>query len=195
MNELIDYAVGMGWLQWLALVFNLLYVVFAARENILCWVFGFIGVSLLFFIYVDTRLYSDATLQVFYMAMSVYGWLSWRENTPEDRVPIQSMRLRQHIIYMLVGLAGTVALGLFWKQFGAALPYVDALTTSFSIIATFLVARKWLENWLYWIIIDAVCAVVYMIRDIPLIAFLFVVYVILAVYGYVKWLKKYRTVA
>ena len=193
MQELMEAALAFGWMQWLAVLFNVLYVVLAARSNIWCWLFGFVGVTLLFFIYVDARLYSDACLQVFYAGMAIYGFWSWRSLEKIAR-PIRVMALPRHIALAAIGLGGAVALGTFWQQFGAALPYVDALTTSFSIIATYLVARRFLSNWLYWIVIDVACVWVYLVRDIPLIAVLFLVYSILAVYGFLRW-KKQMTLA
>lgn len=192
LEEIWTYAISLGWLQWLALGFNLIYVVLAARESIWCWPAGLIGVILLFFIYIDARLYSDATLQVFYAMMSVYGWWSWRHRNSSQELVITTLRWRAHLWILCAGFAGTWLFGLFWKQFGAALPFADAFTTSFSILATFLVARKILENWWYWVIIDAVAVIVYWIRDIPLIALLFLIYVVLAIYGWRVWSHKYR---
>ncbi len=189
MQELIEAAVALGWLQWLAVLFNVLYVILAARSSIWCWAFGFVGVGLLFFIYVDARLYSDASLQIFYAAMAIYGFWSWRHLSQQEH-RVRRMPGRQHAILGVIGILGAWALGTFWTQFGAALPYIDALTTSFSILATYMVARRYLSNWLYWIVIDLVCVWVYLVRDLPLIAALFFVYSILAVYGYLRWKKQ-----
>ena len=193
MQELLQYAIDLGWEQWLAVLFNVLYVILAARENILCWVFGLIGVSLLLFIYLDVKLYSDALLQVFYFAMSIYGWYNWKRQTNNSSLSIQKLPIQDHVGYLLIGTLAAVLLGFFWKYFGAALPFIDAFTTSFSVIATFLVARKILENWIYWIVIDSVCVYVYWMRDIPLIAWLFLFYTILAVYGWSAWRRRYRS--
>lgn len=196
MDEILTYAIELGWLQWSAFALNLGYVVLAARNNIWCWPVGLIGVILLFFIYVDARLFSDATLQVFYMIMSVYGWLQWRKQSESnDEKGISTWILRKHLPLLGTGLICAVLLGYFWKIYGGALPFIDALTTTFSIIATFLVAHKVLENWIYWIVIDAICIYVYWVRDIPLIAFLFVLYTLMAIYGLVSWHKMYRVQA
>ena len=85
----------------------------------------------------------------------------------------------------------TILLGLFWRFFGAAMPFIDASTTAFSILATFMVAEKILSNWIYWIIIDTISIMVYWMRDIPLIALLFAIYVILATFGYLSWKRQY----
>jgi len=191
MKDLWQYAIEMGWLQWFAFVFSILYVIYAARENIWCWLFGMVSVSFLFVIYYQTRLFSDALLQVFYMAMAVYGWITWSQTNKEGSVPITTLSPRMHFVLIAVGFGVALLLGKFWTYFDAALPYVDAFTSSFSIIATFMVARKILENWLYWIVIDLVCIFVYIDRSIYLIAFLFLVYTLLAVYGWKIWYHRW----
>ncbi len=189
---MLQYAIDFGWEQWLAVLFNVLYVIFAARENIWCWFFGMIGVSLLFVIYLDVRLYSDALLQVFYFIMSVYGWYSWKHQSNTSSA-IHRISIKSHFNYLLLGTSAAILMGFFWKYFGAALPFIDAFTTSFSIIATFLVARKVLENWIYWMVIDAICVCVYWSRDIPLIALLFILYTVLAIYGWFIWRKSHQS--
>ena len=191
MQELLQEALSWGWLQWLAVLFNVLYVVYAAQQNRWCWVFGFVGVAILFIIYLDVRLYSDATLQVFYLVMAVYGWISW--NHPKRSAKkVRRATVQEHLKWISIGSISALGLGYFWQHFGAALPYVDAFTTAFSIIATYMTAKKILENWWYWIVIDAICVGVYWIREIPLIAMLFFVYTLLAIYGYLTWKKQDR---
>lgn len=191
MEDLVAAAISLGWLQWLALVFNVIYVILAARENILCWIFGLVGVTLLAFIYFEAKLYSDTLLQVFYMVMSVYGWITWSARS-SNQLEITRSKASSHLYYLLAGIIGTMVLGFLFNKFGAALPYIDAFTSAFAVVATYLVARKILENWLYWIIIDATCVVVYILRDLDLIALLFALYTILALVGYVVWARKFR---
>jgi len=194
LDQLIASVISFGWLQWTAVFFNIAYVILAARQNIWCWVFGGVGVTLLFLICLETRLYSDASLQVFYFAMSIYGWIQWHGGKGRgEGATIISQSLKKHLPYFAGGLLGTLLLGLFWSFFDAALPYIDAFTTSFSIVATFLVARKIFENWWYWIVIDVVCFFVYLERGLPLIAFLFLIYTVLAIYGIMSWRKAYAT--
>lgn len=197
MNELLvriwELIVAQGILQWMAFFFSVLYVIFAAKEEKICWLFGIISVVLYFFIYVapEVRLYSDALLQVFYFGMSIYGWVNWnRMQESEEVISITRWNWKDHLVAILIGLAGLFLLGWFWSFMNAALPYVDAMTTSFSIIATYMVVKKILENWLYWIVIDAVCIVVYLHRELHLTAFLFLIYLIIAIYGYYRWQSK-----
>ena len=191
MADLAAAAISFGWLQWLAVVFNVIYVILAARENVLCWFFGLVGVTLLAFIYFDAKLYSDTLLQIFYMVMSVYGWITWSSSSGKP-LEITRSKASSHLYYLLAGSIGTLVLGFLFNKFGAALPYIDAFTSAFAVVATYLVARKILENWLYWIVIDSTCVVVYLLRDLDLIALLFALYTILAMVGYVVWIRKFR---
>lgn len=193
-SQIFDAVVSFGWVQWLAFIFNVLYVILAARENIWCWFFGLIGVSFLFVIYLEARLFSDALLQVFYMVMSVYGWVTWSRKNKNSYSIIRATT-SQHLYFVISGLAGTLLLGYLFSRFQAALPYVDAFTSAFAVVTTFMVARKMIDNWIYWIIIDSVCIIVYINRDLFLIAFLFFIYTILAINGWLQWKRKLMSIS
>ncbi|MCB0695656.1 MAG: nicotinamide mononucleotide transporter [Lewinellaceae bacterium] len=175
-------------IEWGAVGFNLLYVYLAGRQKIACWPVGIIGVVLSFLVYVPARLYSDALLQVFYLVLSLYGWWTWSVgNVEPSRSAIRRMTGILHVRVISVGAGGGLLLGWFWSHFGAALPVMDGMTTSFSIVTTWLVARRYLENWWYWIVIDSVCIGVYFLRDIPAFIVLFGMYVLLSVWGLRAW--------
>ena len=200
-------AIEMGWVQWLAFLFSITYVILAVKENVWCWFFGLIGVLLSFKVYVDVQLYSDAILQIYYAAMSIYGWWSWTQykknenidskrldievESGESKLSITTWSLQNHLMVIGIGVILSFLLGYIWTYFDAALPYIDAFTTSFSVIATIMVARKILENWIYWIIIDFVCIFVYLHREIYLFSILFFIYLIVAIIGHFNWKKQY----
>jgi len=204
-NQILASALGMGWLQWLAFIFGIIYVILAAQENAWCWPVGLVSVSIAFFVYADpeVRLYSDAILQVFYAVMSIYGWWTWTRNANQEKeildssgsaaLEIHIWPLKRHLVFFLVGL---IMAGLWGKfcllQFAAELPYIDAATTVFSLIATYMVTQKVLENWLYWIVIDVVCIFVYLHRELYLFSIMFLVYTIVAVVGYLNWQRDYH---
>jgi len=209
LDSVIRTALGLGVVQWLAFAFSIIYVILAAAENIWCWFFGIISVVLAFIVYVDpeVRLYSDAVLQVFYVVMSIYGWWSWRQQrkgetetavldtaSHAEELQITEWPFKNHLILFFIGSLLAFALGWFWTLMNAALPYIDAFTTSFSVIATILVARKVLENWLYWIVIDFVCIFVYAHRGLYLFSLLFFIYCVIAVFGYLNWRRKTKLI-
>lgn len=201
-------ALGLGITQWLAFIFSIIYVILAANENIWCWPFGIISVILAFIVYIDpeVRLYSDAVLQIFYVGMSVYGWWNWRQsrneqiktNSSDNLGPAASGTLtitqwsgQKHMIAFGIGVGLALVMGWAWTLTGAALPFIDAFTTAFSVIATIMVAQKVLENWLYWIVIDFACIFIYAHRGIYLFSLLFFIYMVIAVFGYLAWKRKY----
>ena len=205
-NDILRSAFGMGWLQWAAFICSVTYVILAAKENIWCWAFGLVGVILAFLVYVDpdVRLYSEAVLQIFYAVMSVYGWMAW-QNNKENKEMILDESLEQHRkhglkiavwpikTHLIIIVAGTVAAilwGTVWSHFGAALPYIDAFTSAFAVIATYMVTRKILENWIYWIVIDFVGIFVSIHRGLYLFAFLFFIYCVIAIFGFINWRKR-----
>ena len=196
LNQIWRTALGMGLMQWLATIFSIAYVVLAAKESIWCWPIGLLGVICSFIVYIDpeVRLYSDATLQIYYFGMSIYGWMAWqnrnsKEEMGTEELEVSNWQMKQHLIAFAGGTLLALLLGYFWTWMNAALAYVDAFTTSFSIIATYMVARKVLENWLYWIVIDSVCIFVYWHRELYLFSFLFLVYCLVAVFGFMNWKK------
>jgi len=205
-NQILASALEMGWLQWLAFIFGIIYVILAARENIWCWPVGLASVVIAFFVYADPeiRLYSDALLQVFYAIMSVYGWWLWTrtkniggesepESESESKLAIREWPIHRHLLFLIIGLILAVIWGKVCEvYFGAELPYIDAATTVFSLVATYMVTQKILENWLYWIVIDVVCIFVYLHRELYLFSIMFLIYTVVAVIGYYNWRKEYR---
>jgi len=137
----------------------------------------------------------ESLLYAFYTAMAVYGWLIWRRGAQEKAdLPIRVWSLRIHALAIAAILVFAALSGLLLDTYTyAAFPYIDSLTTFAAIWATFLVARKVFENWLYWLLIDAVSIFIYWMRGLELTAVLFVVYVILIPPGMLLWLRSYRS--
>ncbi len=205
-NTIIRTALGLGWIQWGAFLFSIIYVILAAAENIWCWFFGIISVILMFLVCIDpdVRYYSDAVLQVIYFVMSIYGWWKWRQHRNNVEGEILDAPLKDnagqlsiirwpaqnHLIAIAVGTVLAFIMGWFWGWMGANLPYIDAFTTAFSVIATIMVAQKVLENWLYWIVIDVVYIFMYGHRGVYLFSILFFLYTVIAVVGYLKWKRQ-----
>jgi nicotinamide mononucleotide transporter len=174
--------------QWLAFGLNLAYVVLAGRGNVWCWFFGFFGTIFQFVVCMDAELKSDAALQVYYAFSAIYGWYSWQERN-EEGVPLDISRipLSMHLKIALVGAAVAIPLGLYWQS--AAFRFEDAFLSVFSIITTFLTARKVLESWLYWLVIDFSYALIYFGRDKYMLGVLSLIYFVFSVRGFYMWRK------
>lgn len=187
-NEILTAAAAQSKLEWLALFTNLAYVILAARGNRWCWFFGFFGAIFTMIVVANFKLYSDAILQVYYIAAAVYGWFAWQSNdTEQGQVKVETMTLLQHGYVFLVGGVLTIAFGFFWSYFDAAFPFIDGATTAFAFLATLLVAQRYIENWLYWIVIDLAGIGVYYAKELYLFSFLFIIYTILAIVGWISW--------
>jgi len=182
-----------------AVVFAIAYLLLAVRENVLCWLFALMSTAIYTVLFWDVSLLMESALNVYYMAMAVYGWQQWTRggHNGADQalaLSIQSLTARQHLIVIIAIAILTLVSGyLLGEHSSAVWPYVDSFTTWASVITTYLVARKYLENWLYWIVIDTVSIPLYIDRGLNLTALLFVAYVVIAVIGYFKWRDHYRT--
>jgi len=181
-----------------AVIFAIAYVLLAVRENILCWLFALLSTAIYTVLFWDVSLLMESALNVYYMAMAVYGWQQWtRGGSKADGQPralaVRSMSGAQHgMVIAAIAIMTAVSGYLLGEHSSAAWPYVDSFTTWASVITTYLVARKYLENWLYWIVIDSVSIPLYIDRGLNLTALLFVAYVVIAVVGYFKWREHFR---
>jgi nicotinamide mononucleotide transporter len=175
-------------LEIAAVVFAIAYLVFAIRQNVLCWPSALVSVILSLFVLYEARLYMDAALQVFYAAMAVYGWHQWLYGGRDHSgVKVGSWPLHFHVIALVMIFAIGLALGWAMSHTEAAFPYTDSLTSVAAIVTTYMVARKILENWYYWFVIDAVSVYLYYARELYLFAGLFVTYLVLIVIGFRAW--------
>ena len=181
-------------LDWAITFTALLYVWLAARESAWCWVSGIVSSGLWAWAdFARYNLWVDGLLQAFYVLMGFIGLYTWlfAKQKNEDKLPIKRLPLRQHLLLWLAGGALTLSLGfLFQKYTPTSFPYADSLITAFSIIATFLTIKKVLENWLYWIVFDALAVFLFWAKDAVLVAVVMVIYTLMAVYGYRKWKKE-----
>ena len=177
-----------------AVLLALAYLVLVIRQNILCWLAALVSTALYLNIFVAAGLFMEAALQLFYGAMAVYGWYRWRTGERgSERLPIRTWSTRQHGLAVAGIIALTTAAGAALSFTPAALPFADSFTTIGALVATYMVAQKILENWLYWFVIDSVSIYLYVSRDLWLTALLFVLYLMLIVVGYRRWRADYRS--
>ena len=182
-------------LETLAVVLGIGYLLLAMLESSLCWYFAFLSTALYVWIFGDVSLYMESALNVYYMAMAIYGWLQWqRGGVDKSGVKIIRWTARQHILGVAIILAASVTSGyLLSSNTAAKLPYLDSFTTWGSIFTTIMVAQKVLENWLYWIVINSVSIYLYIDRGLDQTAAMFFLYLGLATVGFLMWKKAYDT--
>jgi len=177
-------------LEVAAVILGIIYVILAAKNRISCWIYGILGslLSILLFIFY-AKLYAEAILYLFYVAAGIYGWINWQHQ--KDGTKVYQRNRFIHLFIISGGVVLSVALYFILTTFfnEAKKPLIDSFTTVFSFIATYLTTKKWIENWIYWIVIDAVSTYLYFNRGLEIYALLMFAYSIIAVYGYLEWEK------
>ena len=186
----------MSILEIIGFITGVLGVWLTTKENIWCWPVAIVNVALYTFIFYDAHLYADMGLQIFYFGMSFYGWYYWLmggKQTEKAQVSVSTTKYNHLIYYTLITIIATVTLGYCLKNYtDAALPYVDSFCTSASLVGQFLQARKKLENWIIWILVDALYIGIYIQKELYLTALLYTIFVALAVVGYQAWKKSLK---
>jgi nicotinamide mononucleotide transporter len=191
MQSLVEAAAAMSGWEIAAVLLAIGYLLLAIRQNILCWPAAIAGSAIYVWVMYDAALYMESVLQLFYIAMAVYGWINWqRGNADEHELRVTSWPPAFHFAPVLAISVLSLASGWLLSSYTlAAMPYVDSFTTWGAIITTWMVARKILQNWHYWFVIDSVSVYLYISRDLYLTALLFCLYLILIVFGYRAWRK------
>lgn len=179
-------------IEWLAVLSSIIYVILAAKSNIFCWFFAFIGSGLFVYLCYIGDLYIESMLQLFYVVMAVVGWLTWKQSESDD-FKVKKWGVNKHLINIIISGVVALILGFVFDHYtNQANPYVDAFTTCYSLSATFMVTRKVLGNWIYWIVIDLVSIYLYAQNDYNLTAVQYGIFTVLAIYGFVTWRTQYK---
>ncbi len=177
-------------LEWVATAIGILCVWLMARQNIWGWPAGILTTAIYSWIFFESRLYSDALLNVIYVGLNMYGWWYWlRRRQEADRgLPVRTLSQGSRLAWGLGILAGAGLWGWFMAAHtDADFPYFDAFTTVASLVAQYLMARKKLENWVIWIVVDVVAIQIYYLKGLYVTSFLFAVYLALSVKGWREW--------
>jgi nicotinamide mononucleotide transporter len=191
-TSLWENIVATSLIEYLAVFSSIIYVVLAAKRMILCWLFAFIGSALFVYLCYVGELYIESMLQLFYVAMAIVGWLNWKKSE-NDQLEIKKWKVKEHLLNIVIsGIVAAVLGYLFDKFTNQANPYVDAFTTCYSLSATFMVTKKVLGNWIYWIVIDIVSIYLYAQRDYHLTAVQYGIFTIIAVFGFIAWWNQYK---
>lgn len=188
-------------IEFISVLAGIVAVYLAARERIMTWPIGLINISTAFFIYYSVHLYSDMFLQLYFFGIGVYGWWFW---TKEQRtaIPLKWLSQSSRVILAIIILICSVLLGYAVSQLHlyfpsvfeheASYPYADTLVAVGSIVANTLLAKRYIENWILWILIDVICVYLYIQKELFLIAAEFFLFLGLASYGLYSWVKLYQ---
>ena len=186
---MISNLVYSNWIEPAAVFLAIAYLLLALKQNISCWFAAFFSSLLYFFVMYSADLYMEAGLQIFYCVMAVYGWTQWRTSLPNNKkFLVKTWNRNQHI--RAISLIFFLAFASGWaleKFSNAALPFIDSLTTWGAIVTTYMVAKRLLENWIYWFVIDTISVFLFYSRGLFLTSILFFVYLIIIYFGYKSW--------
>jgi nicotinamide mononucleotide transporter len=179
---------GAHGLELAGMITTVLGIWLATRRLLICWPVSLLADVLYLIVFYQSRLYSDALLQIFFVAFTFYGWWHWwRGVLEEGTVRIAPLGLRGWTGGMIAGAIGAVLLGALMVRVGAALPYLDATLASYSLVASWWQARKHLANWWLWIVIDLIYIGEYLYKDLQATALLYAGLVLLAALGLRDW--------
>ena len=195
LQEFISGFLGASAIEIIASLSGFLCLYLLIKRNIWCWFFGFIQVSLFTWIFFHAKLYSDTGLHVIYMALQVYGWWNWRHHQgANEELIVEKGSMALMLRWGLIALFATAVLGTVMDQYtDASFAYPDAFTTSMSLVAQWLLTRRYIFNWLFWIVVDCVAIYIYLQKGLYPTAVLYAAFLIMCVFGYKSWLQQYKT--
>lgn len=197
--NLWDYPVS--YIEFIASLAGVIAVYLAAHSNILTWPIGIVNITLFFIIFWQVQLYSDVFLQVYYFVISIYGWKNWNIEM-HKKIPIKMLNNNWKLNIMAIILSGSICLGYLVSHFHtwwpnlfsqeAAFPYADSAVALMSIIANTLMAKRFLENWFLWIMVNIVCIFLYFAKNIIFVSIEYFVFLLLAIIGHIQWKKEIK---
>jgi nicotinamide mononucleotide transporter len=167
------------------------------RQHLWCWYAAFASTSIYAFLFWDVNLLMESALQIYYLAMALYGWQQWRKKDSIENntvsLAISTWTTKQHGLAIAATLVLSYLSGqLLADNTDAARPFIDSFTTWGAVLTTYMVTKKVLENWIYWFVIDGICIFLYLDRGLHPTAALFLAYEIIVIFGYLKWRAEWR---
>ena len=184
----LDNYIAANWLEVAGFITTLLGIWLTTRRLLICWPVVLVADFIYLVVFYRTRLFSDALLQIFFVAFTLYGWWHWWRGVREEgEVRVEPLNLTGWLAGLVAGAVGSVLLGWLMSKVGAALPHLDATLTSYSLVASWWQARKHIANWWLWIAVDLVYIGEYIYKGLGLTAVLYLFLVALAVLGLWDW--------
>ena len=179
------------WLDLFTTILGLIYIWIEYRAHIALWIVSIIMPALDIYLYYRHGLYGDAGMAVYYTAAGIYGYVAWRFGDRKDNPSPLYIRHTPTRLYLPITLcflaawAATYYVLITWTN--STVPVLDAFTNAMSFIGLWALSRKYIEQWMFWIVVDVVCTVLYIQKGIPFKAGLYGLYVVIAVMGWFKW--------
>ena len=182
----------MFWLEVIGTVIGLVYLWLEYRASVWLWAASIVMPAIYIFIYADSGFYADMGINIYYLVASLYGWAVWRyhKGVNGEELPITRTPRRLIAPLALLGVVSmTVILFVLLRYTDSTVAIGDSFTTAASIVALYMLARKYVEQWLVWLVVDIVCCWLYVSKGLYPTAALYGLYAVLAIFGYRKWIK------
>ena len=195
MKDLIE-AIIKDYIEILGVITSILFTLFSIKQKPIAWVFGIFSAIFYAIVFYQNTLYDEMGLQGYYFVISIYGWFHWLKGKKQDgsgkQLPVQQISFKLLMIVLIFGIAINL---LLWFINKSDYPFMDSFITTVSIAATWLLARKFIESWIIWIVIDIIAVGFYAYIKLYPTTILFIVYSVLAFIGYFEWKKDYKKIA
>ncbi len=196
---MMEFLLSDLFIEILGAVTGIIYLYFSINQNIWLWPWGIITSLLYVYVFYQSKFYADMSLQFYYLGISIYGWYFWlrgKKTIGEAKIPIIRASKIEWIIFSFITVFISILVGYILDNYtDSPLPYWDAFTAGGSIVATWMLARKYLDHWILWIVIDLVSIGIYWYKYLYPTVILFIVYTTMAVVGYFQWRKEQRKIA
>jgi len=194
LQQLAESWAAMSAWELAAVVLAVAYLLLAVRQNRLCWIAAFVSTAIFTVLFWNVQLVMQSALNVYYMAMAVYGWWHWRHGSGgEGSLPITRWSLLRHSLALAtIALCALISGYLLTRHSQAAWPYLDSVITWGAVVTTFMIARKVLENWAYWMVINSLAIFLFIDRGMTLTAMLHATYLFISVFGWISWHRDYH---
>lgn len=189
MDTILTYLTEHG-VEIIGLVLGLFYLYYEYHASTLVWLFALLMPMVSMFVYFNAGLYADFSINIYYLGAAVYGLVKWRGTKQKKGVRI--MHIPACVAWASAGVTLLVWVGIYLLLHyftNSTVPVMDSLTTALSIVGTWMLARKYIEQWIVWILVDAICVGLYIYKEIPFYAVLYAVYTVVAFFGYRKWIR------
>lgn len=186
----------MSYWEIIAALLSIFYISLAIKQNIWCWIAAFFSTLIYSILFFDATLLMSSFLNAYYLLMAIYGWYSWkiRNNYKDSNLKISTLNLSVNAKIIVVLSIISIVLGYYMTNYtNASYAYLDSTITIFSLVATYMMTKKILDNWIYWIIIDSAAIYLYFKKEFYVTSILFLIYTILAFLAYMEWKKEYKS--
>ena len=186
-----------NWVEIIGVILSLIYIYLSIEQKVSLWIYGFLSSALYIVVFFQTKFYADMSLQFYYLVISVYGWFSWKKGSPDSGQELPATKTSNRLILQL-GLSSVVIYFIYYlvlaKFTDSTIPKADSLVGMLSVVGTWMLARKLIENWLVWIVADGIATGLFIYKGLYPTSILFFIYTVMAFVGYFQWKKQMNCV-